>query len=80
MEKCVYFAFFDNRFGEFQVRREETHTGKRVNMVAGTYDLVSADVEADGSLKIFKYYSAPSFPWVKRVIASSLDCASINAK
>lgn len=78
MEKCVYFAFFDNRFGELQARREETRTGKRVNMQAGTYDLVSADINNDGTFKIFKYYSTLSAPWVKRVVAGSLECASRN--
>ncbi|MEI6797603.1 MAG: hypothetical protein WCO04_00110 [Pseudomonadota bacterium] len=78
MEQCVYFAFFDNRLGEFQVRREETRTGKRVNMTAGSYDLVSADINTDGSFQIFKYYSALTVPWVKRVVSASDDCARQN--
>ena len=49
-------------------------------MQGGTYDLVSADIERDGTFKIFKYHSAPSVPWVQRVVADSLECATRYAK
>jgi hypothetical protein len=76
MENCVYFAFFDNRFGDFQVRREDTHTGKRINMQSGTYDLLSADVTKGGKVEILKYWSAPSVPWVQRLITQTEACAA----
>lgn len=79
MERCVYFAFFDNRFSDLYVRREEIRTGKRINMQGGTQELVSADVTKDGKVEVFKYLSAPSFPWVKRVIAQTELCAAENS-